>query len=298
MFWVSHLEVFQDAGLAHLPRADEEVVSGVSSGEQGLLLLAAEEERGVLHSAAGLSQRGMSLQTNVRKVVVKEVMDTAPITIGPDMTLSDAVFEHFVESKLPAHLRISLACCLNMCGAVHCSDIAILGMHRLPPKVDDERVPKICEIPNTVACCPTYAIRGSSKEKKVTVNEDKCMYCGNCYTMCPAMPLADAEADGISIWVGGKVSNARCAPKFSKLAIPYLPNTPPRWQETVDAIVNIVNVYAAGARKHERVGEWIDRIGWERFFEKTGIPFTDKHIDDFTLAQTTFRATSQFRYTS
>jgi len=217
---------------------------------------------------------------------------------GPVKAVMDAVFEHFVESKLPAHLRISLACCLNMCGAVHCSDIAILGMHRLPPKVDDERVPKICEIPNTVACCPTYAIRGSSKEKKVTVNEDKCMYCGNCYTMCPAMPLADAEADGISIWVGGKVSNARCAPKFSKLAIPYLPNTPPRWQETVDAIVNIVNVYAAGARKHERVGEWIDRIGWERFFEKTGIPFTDKHIDDFTLAQTTFRATSQFRYTS
>ncbi len=35
------------------------------------------------------------------------------------------------------------------------------------------------------------------------------MYCGNCYTVCPAMPLNDPENDGISIWVGGKVSNAR-----------------------------------------------------------------------------------------
>ena len=62
------------------------------------------------------------------------------------------------------------------------------------------------------------------------------MYCGNCYTVCPAMPLSDAENDGLSIWVGGKVSNARTAPKFSKLAIPYLPNNPPRWPEVVRAV--------------------------------------------------------------
>jgi ferredoxin len=68
----------------------------------------------------------------------------------------------------------------------------------------------------------------------------RCMYCGNCYTMCPAMPLADGEGDGISIWVGGKVSNARSAPMFSKLAIPYLPNNPPRWPETVEAVKKIV----------------------------------------------------------
>ncbi len=217
---------------------------------------------------------------------------------GPVKAVMDAVFEHFVSMDLPAHVRISLACCLNMCGAVHCSDIAILGIHRLPPKVDNERVPKVCEIPNTVAACPTFAIRGNTKEKKITVDEERCMYCGNCYTMCPAMPLADPNGDGISLWVGGKVSNARSAPMFSKLAIPYLPNNPPRWPETVEAIVNIVETYAKDARKHERMGEWINRIGWERFFEKTGIPFTDKHIDDFTLAQTTLRSTSQFKFTN
>ena len=59
------------------------------------------------------------------------------------------------------------------------------------------------------------------KNKTVTINDEKCMYCGNCYTVCPAMPIADPDNDGISIWVGGKVSNARSAPMFSKLAIPY-----------------------------------------------------------------------------
>jgi len=215
---------------------------------------------------------------------------------GPVKAVMDELFEYFVEMKLPGKLRIALACCLNMCGAVHCSDIAILGVHRLPPAVKQDVLPKICEVPTTVASCPTFAIRGSSKTKEVTVNEEKCMYCGNCYTMCPAMPLADPEGDGISIWVGGKVSNARSAPSFSKLAIPFLPNNPPRWPEVVDAIRNIVDVYAANARKYERLGQWIERVGWERFFSLTGIEFTDKHIDDYTLAPDTFRTTAAFKY--
>lgn len=216
---------------------------------------------------------------------------------GPVKAVMDTLIDYFNGKKtLPAHLRISLACCLNMCGAVHCSDIAILGIHRTPPKIDNERLPKICEVPTTVASCPTGAIRRDAESGGVKVVEERCMYCGNCYTMCPAMPLADPENDGISIWVGGKVSNARTAPKFSKLAIPFLPNNPPRWPEVVDAIVNIVEVYASHAKKHERVGEWIDRIGWERFFSLTGIEFTDKHIDDYRLSVDTFRTSSQFKF--
>ncbi|HPY35883.1 MAG TPA: dissimilatory-type sulfite reductase subunit beta [Smithellaceae bacterium] len=215
---------------------------------------------------------------------------------GPVKALMDEIYNYFITMKLPNHVRISLACCLNMCGAVHCSDIAILGIHRTVPKVDNERLRNVCEIPSTVASCPTGAIRGDMKNKAVTVNDEKCMYCGNCYTVCPAMPIADPENDGISIWVGGKVSNARSAPMFSKLAIPFLPNNPPRWPEVVNAVKNILEIYAKHARKHERVGEWIERIGWERFFSLTGIPFTDQHIDDFDHATETFRTSAQFKW--
>ena len=100
----------------------------------------------------------------------------------------------------------------------------------------------------------------------------------------------------LSIWVGGKVSNVRSTPKFSKLAIPFLPNNPPRWPEVVDAVVNIVTVYAANARKFERMGEWIDRIGWPRFFELTGIEFTRYHIDDFKNAGLTFARSAHLRF--
>ena len=210
----------------------------------------------------------------------------------------DALYEHFTEEKLPAKMRIALACCLNMCGAVHCSDIAILGIHRQPPQIKNDLLNKVCEIPTVIASCPTGAIRSATVDGRpsVEVVEEQCMYCGNCYTVCPAMPLNDPANDGISIWVGGKVSNARTEPRFSKLAIPFLPNNPPRWPEVVDAVVNIVNVYVNNARKYERMGEWIDRIGWPRFFELTGIEFTRYHIDDFKNAGLTYARSAHIRY--
>ena len=116
--------------------------------------------------------------------------------------------------------------------------------------------------------------------------------------MCPSLPLADAHGDGISIYVGGKVSNARGPARMSRLAIPFLPNNPPRWPEVVNAVKHLVEVYAKDAHKHERVGEWIERIGWERFFDLTGIPFTEQLIDDFTHASETFRSTAAFKWSS
>jgi sulfite reductase beta subunit len=207
----------------------------------------------------------------------------------------DELYDYFKTMKLPAKLRIALACCLNMCGAVHCSDIAILGVHRRPPKILPN-LNKLCEIPTTVAACPTGAIAPAvvNGVQTVEVNEEKCMFCGNCYTMCPAMPLANSLNDGVSIWVGGKVSNARHVPMFSKLAIPYLPNNPPRWPEVVNAVKNIVEVYAKDAKKYERVGEWIERIGWPRFFSMTGIEFTKYHIDDYRFAATTYNTSTNF----
>ena len=220
--------------------------------------------------------------------------DAAPIV----KAIMDELYDYFITMKLPAKLRIALACCINMCGAVHCSDIAVVGIHTKVPEVDHERFSTVCEIPTTLASCPTGAIRRHPDPniKSVVITPERCMYCANCYTVCPAIPIAHPEGDGVAIYVGGKVSNARTTPKFSRLVIPYLPNNPPRWPEVVSAVKNIVEVYAKNAQPEERVGEWIERVGWETFFRLTGIEFTEQHIDDFTHAVTTFRTTTQFRW--
>jgi len=212
----------------------------------------------------------------------------------------DELYDYFGSMTLPAQVRISMACCLNMCGAVHCSDIALLGYHRKPPVVDHEVIDGLCEIPLVIAACPTGAIAPAKTEdgkKTVKIRNERCMFCGNCYTMCLATPLADKEGDGVCIMAGGKVSNRISPPKFSKVVVPWLPNNFPRFPEVVDTVKRMVEAYAEGANKYERLGDWAERIGWEKFFEKCDIPFTEHLIDDYRLAYDTYRTTSQFKYT-
>ena len=230
---------------------------------------------------------------------------------GTVKVVMDELFDEFQQMKLPAQLRISMACCLNMCGAVHCSDIAILGYHRKPPMIDDEFLDNLCEIPLAIAACPTAAIKPKKKEvtsekdgsvkevKSVEVNVSKCMFCGNCYTMCPSLPLADKEGDGIVLMAGGKVSNRITAPKFSKVVVAFIPNEPPRWPTLGKTIRQIVEAYENGARKYERLGDWAERIGWEKFFETCGLEFSHHLIDDFRdPAYYTWRQTSNFKFTT
>ena len=104
---------------------------------------------------------------------------------GPVKATMDVLFDDFTGMRLPAQLRVSLACCLNMCGAVHCSDIAILGYHRKPPMLDHEYLDKMCEVPLAVAACPTAAIKPAKVEFKgeklnsVSVKAERCMFCGS-----------------------------------------------------------------------------------------------------------------------
>lgn len=218
---------------------------------------------------------------------------------GVVKAVMDDLNDYFDGTKpVPGKLRIALACCLNMCGAVHCSDIAILGVHRRPPRPQHDNLNKLCEIPNVVASCPTAAIRPTTVNGKpsVEIDEELCMYCANCFSVCPSLPMADPLNDGISIWVGGKVSNARSEPTFSKLAIPFIENDPPRWTEVVESVRKIVEVWVDNARPYERMGEFIDRIGWPKFFRLTGIEFQKEHIDDYRFAGLSYKRSAQLRH--
>ncbi|MFW5722229.1 MAG: 4Fe-4S dicluster domain-containing protein, partial [Desulfohalobiaceae bacterium] len=167
--------------------------------------------------------------------------------------------------------------------------------------------------PLAVAACPVGAVKPKTKEittdkgetktvKTVEINKDRCMFCGNCYTMCPSLPLADTEGDGLVLMVGGKVSNRISAPKFSKCVVAFIPNEPPRWPQLAKTIRTIFDAYANegpyGAKKYERIGDWAERIGWERFFDVCGLEFTHHLIDDFRdPAYYTWRQTTNFKFT-
>ena len=113
------------------------------------------------------------------------------------------------------------------------------------------------------------------------------------------MPLTDAEGDCIVLMAGGKISNRIDAPKFSKVVVSAIDNEVPRWPTMTATIKRMVEAYAADANKYERLGEWAERIGWERWFEICDLEFTHHLIDDFRdPAYFTWRQSSNFKFTS
>ena len=65
---------------------------------------------------------------------------------------------------------------------------------------------------------------------------------------------------------------------------------------TRENIREILDTYKADARPWERMADWIERIGWPRFFEKTGLPFTKYMIDDWRGSRYNLNASAHVRF--
>jgi len=215
---------------------------------------------------------------------------------GVVKSLMDELYTEFKNEEMPNRVKITTSCCQINCGGQ--GDIAINVQHTKPPKIAHDLVQNICERPAVVARCPAAAIRPALVNGKpsLEVDEKKCICCGACYPPCPPMQINDPEHSKIAIWVGGKHSSTRSKPSFHKLVAAGLPNNAPRWPEVADAVKSILKAYKEDARAWERVGEWIDRIGWPRFFELTGLPFTKFHIDDWKGARSSLNTSAQVRF--
>ncbi len=112
------------------------------------------------------------------------------------------------------------------------------------------------------------------------------------------MQINGSHSTKIAIWVGGKHSNARSKPTFHKLVVANLPNNPPRWPEVEEVVKTHLSLCLQGQRQglFERMGEWIERIGWPRFFEMTGFAFTKHHLDTGVGARKTMNQSAHVHF--
>ncbi|MFO0753287.1 MAG: dissimilatory-type sulfite reductase subunit beta [Thermodesulfovibrionales bacterium] len=203
-----------------------------------------------------------------------------PATDSPGIAkaLGDALFDEFKNQRLPSWLKINIGGCANIEEALM-ADIGIIGVHRDIPIVLEDKI-RICEQPTVIHSCPTGAIKPKGKES-VTINAEKCIHCGACTMHCEAILTGDPKLDGFAVSVGGKASNTGSGPDLGRIVIPYLPNNPPRWEEAVHAVRQIMDAWGKDAQPDERIKEWIHRIGWDRFFRRAGIAVSIKDVDGF-----------------
>ncbi len=215
---------------------------------------------------------------------------------GVVKSLMDVLHAEFIQEKMPNRVRITTSCCQINCGGQ--GDIAVNVQYTKPPRINHDLVANVCERPAVVARCPVAAIRPAMVNGKpsLEVDEKKCVACGACYPPCPPMQINGKEETRIAIWVGGKHSNARSKPTFHKLAVANLPNNPPHWPEVPEIVRRIVQTYKKDAKHWERMGEWIERIGWNRFFDKTGLAFTKHHLDTWTGARKSMNMSAHLHF--
>ena len=210
--------------------------------------------------------------------------------------LMDMLHSEFIKEEMPNRVRITTSCCQINCGGQ--GDIAVNVQYTKPPKINHDLVANVCERPAVVARCPVAAIRPAMVDGKpsLEIDEKKCVCCGACYPPCPPMQINGDDSTKIAIWVGGKHSNARSKPTFHKLVVANLPNNAPHWPEVNAIVLKIVKAYKKDAKHWERMGEWIERIGWNRFFEMTELAFTKHHIDTWTGSRKTMNQSAHVHF--
>ncbi len=215
---------------------------------------------------------------------------------GVVKALMDVLYDDFVREEMPNRVKITTSCCQINCGGQ--GDIAINIQHTKPPVINHDLVSNMCERPAVIARCPVAAIRPALVNGKpsLEVDERKCVCCGACYPPCPPMQINDPENSKLAIWVGGKHSSTRSSPAFHKLVYAGLPNNAPRWPEVAEVVTRILRAYKENAKAWERMNEWIERIGWPKFFELTGLPFTKHHIDDWRGGRYTLNTSSHVHF--
>ena len=215
---------------------------------------------------------------------------------GVVKSLMEELMHEFTHEEMPNRVHITTSCCQINCGGQ--GDIAINIQHTKPPKINHDMVANVCERPSVVARCPVAAIRPAMVNGKpsLEVDEKKCICCGACFPPCPPMQINDPEHSKIAIWVGGKNSNASSKPMFHKLVAAGIPNNAPLWPEAGAIVKTILNAYKETAKDWERVGDWVERIGWKRFFELTELPFTKYHIDNWRGARQSLNSSAHIRF--
>lgn len=193
--------------------------------------------------------------------------------------------KYFDEEELPAKLTIAASGCPSSCGGSFLTDISISGIHTEIPVVTEDV--KSCDLQGTAFTCPVGAIQLKSlpnNEKTIEIRDKLCIGCGLCLGACGGIIFRTPElTDGHSIAIGGKASASSYGTTLGRVVVPFLPNEPPHYEKTVNVIRNIVDTWRKDAKKGERIADWIERIGWEKFFEKTHLPFYHQSVEYFDL---------------
>ena len=163
--------------------------------------------------------------------------------------LGDILDREFFKEKMPVKMKFAVTGCPNGCAKPQANDFGVMGIIKCTINSEECLGCGIC-----TDACPDKAI--ILENKKASILWDRCKLCGKCMKACPVDVILE-DFRGYKIFVGGK--NGR-NPKLGKELIEV---TSP--QEVVAICRKIIDWSKKNNLSRERVGDCIERMGFEKF---------------------------------
>jgi dissimilatory sulfite reductase alpha subunit len=211
---------------------------------------------------------------------------TSEECIGPakcDLTLYDTLgfryawYQRFLDDiqypRFPHKVKCKFAGCPNDCvRGGQKADVFVSGVFRDLPKIDHPKVAAWVkgggDIGQVCTRCPGGCMQWDGA-RGLSIDGDSCFRCMYCINKIPGVrPGGDR---GVAILVGGKM-RGKYGPMLAKVLVPFMKAEPPDYKEVFDFIERLTEVYDANARKKERLGDFLLRIGINEFFQMVGVP--------------------------
>ncbi len=169
--------------------------------------------------------------------------------------LSEKIHNEFYtkwhDVTLPHKFKICVGGCPNNCVKPPLNDVGIMGQ-RIPNYNYD--LCKGCKKCKIEAVCPVGAAK--VVDKKITIDESKCLHCGRCVGKCLFDSVTDGQY-GYKIFVGGRwgknISHGKALNKFFTTE-----------EEVMDTIAKVILFFREYGIKGERLAVTIDRIGFDK----------------------------------
>jgi sulfite reductase alpha subunit len=197
-------------------------------------------------------------------------------TLETTKRLTDYFISFLHRPELPYKFKFKLSGCPNDCSnSIQRSDMPIIGTWRDDIRIDKAEVTKfIAErgeeyvIDNVITRCPTKCI--TLKKGEIAVDNPNCVRCMHCINVMHKA-LAPGKDKGITILLGGK-RTLKIGDTMGSVFVPFMKlETDEDMEKLFNLVERIWEFWGENGLEHERVGEFIERVGLSTFLDGVGL---------------------------
>ena len=208
-------------------------------------------------------------------------------TLKTTKFLTDTFISQLHRPEFPYKFKFKLSGCPNDCAnSIQRSDMPIIGTWRDEIQINQEEVKKFIDekgeeyaVDNVITRCPTKCITLKSPHPPFTkggqgriieIDDKNCVKCMHCINVMHKA-LAPGKDRGVTILLGGK-RTLKIGDTMSSVIVPFMKlETDEDYEKLVDLVRRIWEFWTEHGMDHERVGEFIDRVGLGTFLDGIGL---------------------------